>query len=264
MHNYIRAIRAENKAIKSLWQRARFGNFEEPESDGSARAAKEGDKLVREAVEYFVLNKLSLHLSAYFSSDRNVADDSVVKIQRRTIPQLLLDNRFLELFSKPMSQRAAFAHESDLENHENIVFATGEDGEIFDQFELILPPEATLSRTDENTLRIMTKRFTLKISPEFERTSTLFPRGFSEQYAGMGFLDLHPYHVRLKLEISFRWWSILTRKGWDYYEWLDSFVEELEQSFSLDEFIDRIGWHTAQTVAICIRSGAPTSSKSVC
>ena len=210
--------------------------------------------MVREAIEYFALTKLSLHLSKYFVTDRSVQSDSVATIQRRNIPQLLLDNRFLELFSRPMKERAAFQHhhedEDDLKDQgRRVVYATGSDGELFDQFELILPLGTVLSRTEEGTLSIKTDRFTLKLTPVFQRYSTNLPKDFEELYLGKNFLEVHAYNVALEVDVSFGWQSVTTRKGWDYYEWLDSFLEELEQSFSFDDFVESIGWHTAHTSA---------------
>ncbi|MDR7306077.1 hypothetical protein [Rhodoferax saidenbachensis] len=261
MRSYVRAVAAENKAMERTWQRARFGVFGEQGTNANERAEEEGNRMVREAVEYFVLSKLSLHLSAYFTTDRAIHSDAVTTVLRRNIPQLLLDNRFLELFSKPMHERAAFQSEEDDEREGTVVFATGEDGELFDQFELILPLGTVLDRTEDGALSIKTDRFTIQLNPVFDRFSTVFPRDFEKSYLGMNFSEVHAHAVYLKIDIAFNWRSITTRKGWDYYHWLDSFIEDLDRSFSFDEFIEEIGWHTAHTVAITMKNSSRTKNK---
>lgn len=254
MHAYIVAITSENKAIGTIWKKARFGSFDFDETEANQKTTEYGNQLVREAIEYFALSQLSLHLSEYFQSERRIDDETVIRVQRRDIPQLLLDNRFLELFSKPMNEREAFMDHDDDEHGGRIVWATGEDGQLFDLFELILPKGSKLSRMEKNGLRIDTSRFGLLLQAEFDRSSTNFPSKFEELYLGKKFTDVHPFLVRLKIQVDFKWWSIGTRTGWDYYEWLDSFLEKLESHFSFDHFIDSSGWHTAHTTAIAWRN----------
>ena len=259
MRSYFVAITSENKAIGTAWKKARFGSFDADETEVTQKTTEFGNQLVREAIEYFALSQLSLHLSEYFQSERRIDDETVIRVQRQDIPQLLLDNRFLELFSKPMNEREAFMEHDDNEHGGRIVWATGEDGQLFDLFELILPKGSKVRRMGKNGLRIDTSRFGLLLQAEFDRSSTNFPSEFEELYLGKRFMEVHPLLVRLRVQVDFKWWSIVTRTGWDYYEWLDSFLEKLESNFSFDHFIESSGWPTAHTTAIAwrnIKSGA--------
>lgn len=256
MRSYFVAITSENKAIGTAWKKAQFGSFDADETEARQKTKEFGNQLVREAIEYFALSQLSLHLSEYFQSERRIDDETVIRVQRRDIPQLLLDNRFLELFSKPMNEREAFMdHDDDEHEHGGrIVWATGENGQLFDLFELILPKGSKVSRMGKNGLRIDTSRFGLLLQAEFDRSSTNFPSEFEELYLGRKFTEVHPFLVRLRVQVDFKWWSIVTRTGWDYYEWLDSFLEKLENHFSFDHFIESSGWPTAHTTAIAWRN----------
>lgn len=252
--SHMRGLTAENKALGGSWRKANLGVRFEGRPDPNKRHSELGHQLANEAIEYFVLDELSLHLSEYFDSDRKVTDEVVSRINRRDIPQLLLDNHFLEQFSRPMSEREAFKHHSDDSEHK-VVAAWGENGEVFDQFELILPKGSTVRRTD-GALEIKTSRYALQIKSQFEGYSTNLPSDFEELYLGVPFNTHSPHQVDLAVKVEFAWWSLLAAGGWDHFEWLDSFVEKLEQSFSFDRFVRDIGWETAHSVAIAVRSAS--------
>jgi hypothetical protein len=243
---------AENKALGASWRKANLGLCFEGNPDPNKRHSELGHQLANEAIEYFVLDELSLHLSEYFDSDRKISDEVVSRIKRRDIPQLLLDNHFLEQFSRPMSEREAFKHHNDDVDH-NVVAAWGENGEVFDQFELILPKGSSLER-DNGALQIKTSRYTIKIASIFEGFATNLPSDFEELYLGVPFNTYSPRQVDLQLSIDFAWWSLLAPSGWDHYEWLDSFVEKLDRAFSFERFVHDVGWETAHSVAIAVRS----------
>ena len=90
--------------------------------------------IIREALEYFLLNKLSIHLNSYFKypMERN---KNISVIQREHIPSVLLSNRFLELFSKPMKDRAAFI-DIEQENEEQEWYILDVEGGTF-QFQFM-------------------------------------------------------------------------------------------------------------------------------
>lgn len=252
--SYLQGLAAENKALGTSWKKASLGLCFDGRSDSTQRHTEIGYRLVNEAIEYFVLDELSLHLSEYFDSERDVPDDAVERIKRRDIPQILMDNRFLEQFSKPMSEREAFQHHHDGDT-ENVVSAWGNNGELFDQFELILPKGSSLSR-DNDALQIRTSRYTLRIATQYLGFAMNLPEDFEEFYLGVPFNTYLPQQVDLELSVTFAWWALLIPGGWDHYEWLDSFVENLEHAFSFDNFIQEIGWQTAHSVAIAVRSAS--------
>lgn len=250
LHDYFSGLTSENKAIAKLWRDAKIDPELNQEESSFRISAGPAHVLVQEALEYFVLDKLSLHLSEYFESNREVDENAIVRIQRSDIPHILLENRFLEQFSRPMELREAFLDHGPDGSNEKVVSATGSDGAVFERFELILPRHSTIMRAGHVALHIATRRFTLTFAPEFHGFSTVFPHKFEELYLGKRFNVIHPYIVTVRVETKFKWWALLTGKGWDYYEWLDSFLDELAASLSFDEFISSIGWDVAVSSAI--------------
>ena len=258
----IAALTAENKALGRAWSNTSLSGFDIT-GKGAQRRASAAIKLAQEAVEYFVLHKFSLHLSSHFENNPRVSDKEVQRIGRQDVPSVLLDNRFLELFSKPMGEREAFmAHDGQPNSLQdgNVVWATGKGGAIFDHFELILPAGAAITRIDPASVRVRTRRLSVQIGVGFEGFGAVLPHRFEEFYLGLRFDEYDRYAVNLCIDIKFAWWALFSPTGWEYYRWLDSFVEETSKAFSFEQFIADVGWHAALTAHRIQRPPAAQSS----
>jgi hypothetical protein len=135
---------SENTALKSIWQTGDLHDFQVMRRATPTKGRLTAPQLVREAVEYFVLQKLSLHLSGHFENNPEIADKEIERFGREDIPKILLQNHFLELFSRPMVERAAFSQDQ-IETPNRVVFQIKPTGEIFEHFELILPAKSTVT-----------------------------------------------------------------------------------------------------------------------
>lgn len=242
---YVEALCSENKAIAQVWSRQSIGMQFVMEQGVPVRVPSKANQLLLEAVEYFALNLLSSHLSSYFQNDDSLSFDELTTFRRKDIPSVLLDNRFLEVFSKPMEEREAFLRENEPLHADttNVVYASGKDGAIFERFDLILPKGSSVVREDDSSVTINTKRFKLNICPVFEGFSGVFPVDFPEIYMGKDFGSVSDYHVNLILSVEFSMASLITSRGWEYYWWLDSFLEKVEASCSVKSFLEQVGWH---------------------
>jgi hypothetical protein len=56
--------------------------------------------------------------------------------------------------------------------------------------------------------------------------------------------------VHLDITVHFSPWSLLSARGWEYYRWLDSFLDRMEAEFSFDRFVEYIGRETALSTVI--------------
>ena len=248
----IAALTTENKALGRAWANSSLKPLDITDRNAQHRASAAA-KLAQEAVEYFVLHEFSLHLSEHFDNNPRVSDGEVQRIGRQDIPSVLLDNRFLELFSKPMDEREAFMVQSDQVNppqEGTIVWATGRGGAIFDRFELILPAGAVTSRIDSGSIQVRTERLSMQVAVDFEGWSAVLPRRFGELYLNARFDDIDSYTVNLHIDVKFAWWALFTPAGWEYYRWLDSFVEKMSKAFSFEQFISDVGWHAVLTAHV--------------
>ena len=104
MHSYLRAAFVENEAMKTIWINHPIYDETTHKTDASSK----GSQLLRELIEYSILEYLSTFLCDYFnrSDNRNV---KFKEYDRKDIPDVLLENRFLKLFSEPMDNRNALS-----------------------------------------------------------------------------------------------------------------------------------------------------------
>lgn len=98
IHSFFRAAFTENKALEHIWSSDPINLQDDSESEPKSV------NIIREAVEYYLLDNLSTHLLTFFNYPSN-HDNNITVLQRDKIPNVLLQNRFLELFSKSINDR---------------------------------------------------------------------------------------------------------------------------------------------------------------
>jgi len=77
-----------------------------------------------------------------------------------------------------------------------------------------------------------------------------------EHYLSLARRDgIRVFSVEIALDIRFRLWRVLTAVGRNYYDWVDSFITDLDERLSTQTFLKSIGWNTALTVIRCITPG---------
>lgn len=245
-YNYLEELKsnfeagfAENKALEYLWL-----------NDSIKR--NDRDTLIVEATEYYLIDELSTHLTYYFNT-RKLNKKQLVQLSRNDIPGILLTNRFLELFSKPMEQRAAFIKaannldEVEDESIGRVVYSMGENGAVFKDFDFVLPKGSKVSKL-ENNLVIDTKRFTIMFKVDYGGYSTVLPREFERYYLNLdNYDDFSTYEIGIEVLVKFKIISLFSRNGWDYYEWIELFLEKVEKNFSKENFFESINWRHIYT-----------------
>ncbi|MDD5150548.1 MAG: hypothetical protein PHC28_08705 [Flavobacterium sp.] len=221
----------ENKALLHIW-----------END----SRKDRNSLIIEATEYYLIDELSTHLTDYFNI-HGLDKKQLKEFSRKDIPDILLSNRFLEMFSKPMDQRASFISHKKDKSPGKVVLSYGESGELFKYFDFILPRKSKLSKLD-NGILIDTKRFKISIGVEYEGFGSVLPRGFERLYLGYkSFQETSTHHISIKIEVQFKFASMFSSGGWDYYEWIELFLEKVEKNFSKNYYFESINWKQVYT-----------------
>ncbi|WP_121420636.1 hypothetical protein [Acidovorax sp. 94] len=171
---------------------------------------------------------------------------------REDVPTLLFKNRFLDTFSRPMRERAAFIDQTLSEQpwQDQTVSSYGPGGIAYHKFDLVLPKEATVSRVDSKSILINAPKFVMTLSVVFDGFASVLPRGFEELYLGeVEFPDVSVYQVGISVNVEFKPFALLTRTGWDYHAWIDSFLLKVDHRFSGDSFLKHIQWSGAVTLA---------------
>lgn len=248
LHSYTEGLFQENDALRKLWNKEPPSCIYDFKDGKTTIRSPKGNDLLTQAVEYYVLNKLSLHLSSYFNGNHSINEELTETHERENIPHILLTNKYLEHFSKPMEERTAFALTDDAELYGRIIFASGKNGEIYEHFELTLPKGSIVSRSELGFIKIKTKRFTLSFKATFDGMGGTLPFRFNELYMNKSWNETSEYTLHINIEVSFNKLYLFSSKGWEYYHWVDSFIEELEKEAGKNNFLERINWNSNYTI----------------
>lgn len=257
LSDYFNSALYEDKAMKVIWEREPLRSLDEELDKGGKPKSPRSRQFIREAVEYYVLDLLSTHLTSYFNEEK-FRKEYLKEFERNDIPDVLLKNRFLELFSRPMEQRSCFV-EGELArvpDEKGRVIASFRKGARFMLFSLVLPKESTVRRLEENEVEVDTERFKVVITTDFKGNGTTLPDEleFMERYLSLkGDLlpRYHVYEVNVDVNVHFGFGRLLTRTDWKYYRWIDTFLGNLDKKFSKRTFFKQIGWSFALTAAKC-------------
>ena len=217
---------------------------------------------IQHAVECFLLSTLGINLHMYFSQ-LGTAEHRLAEYRPEDIPAVLMRNPLVALFSTNLAERPVFRQELPEAISDDTVFASIPGKAVYEQFKLVLPKEATLSRPSERCIVLETNGFSMSLGVECSEGWDLLPAGFTRHYLGLDDEDalfhLAATQITVSISVSLTLRAFLTEKGWAYYRWADSFLSELENSVSAERFFSMIGWPTAFTVLQCLenKTGKP-------
>lgn len=249
LDRYLRAAFAENRAIKSIWDRNPLSSLRPPYE-------KEGDPdksldLVRQGAEYFVLRDFSTSLSDYFKTG-DYEDDELETLSHTDIPDVLLQNKFMKIFAEPMEERSAFLGAGGPSlTGSNIISANTSEGALYERFQLLLPRGWKVTRSGSDLIEIRTPRFTLTILVNCRGLDAELPLSYLGHFFG-GSLGsdssrYSAFSVDVQIRITPRRAWLVTPRRWKYYRWIDEWMGRVETSISKDAYLDRIGWEAAET-----------------
>jgi hypothetical protein len=249
--NILKAGFAENSALQSQWNAgapgSRFRLPGQDQEDGTACA--KAAKLVEEAAEYFVLETLSIHLTDYFNKVGR-AKKRTVELRREQVPEVLLTNRFLSLFSAPMEDRPAFVQEQAHAFHGGQVVAVFAKGARYSRFDLVLPKKSAVKRREFGAIELSTPRLRLTVGVKYDGFSSGIPFDFCQFYLRIPEEQVHVQMVMIEIHVSLKLLGLISG-NWDYYRWVDSFLSTLEDKVSFDGFLQKVQWSTIAALLRC-------------
>lgn len=103
MKKYFEAAFLENPAYKKIWEDSGLDKLDDKRT---SEMATESKKLLVEMLEYCILEHFSMFIGDYYNI-RNI-NKKTVSYSGTDIPDVLLKNRFLKLFSEEPKNRAVF------------------------------------------------------------------------------------------------------------------------------------------------------------
>lgn len=206
------------------------------------------DKILEEVVEYLIIEQLSTHLSTYFNA-YSEQDKIIKEYIRNDFPEILLQNRIVNLLSTPFEDRAIFVKSGMTENppEGEIVALYGDDGSRFSRFDLTLPKGSIVKRLSNGILTVENNRIFLQIEISYGKYGTTLPKGFEQNYLGLKHNDLDVNKIEISLRYKVKPIAFFYGSKWNYHNWVDSFAERLIEFFSFDTFVENINWESNLT-----------------
>lgn len=254
MVNYLESSFIENKAMKKIWEEGNLQkiNFCQSDKNGTIYAkCDESINLFLELVEYSLLENFSIFISDYFNLLH--LHSKVELWSKESVPDILLTNRFLKLFSEDMNNRSAFFEDTEDSNNSTIecegtVVTSYKNGALYRRFDLYLPKGTTIHKNNNNSITIDTKLFTLTIKYLYGGFSTVVDNEFIKYYIGReGKMSYHPYQFNININVKYKLVSIFKIYDWKYYNWLDEYIISLKHYCDKETFLNDICWNNNKT-----------------
>jgi hypothetical protein len=226
----VQAAFAENPALRAQWDVA----DETRRTQGWLAEHPNQAELLRELAENYAIEKLASTTGHYLRT-ADPDGTACVTLTRASIPASLLENRFLDLFSRPPQDRPAFGDPVD----DTVVMAYRL-GAYFHRFELRLPAGSTIAR-ESGAIRIRHPLMTVEISVAPPFWALNIPPVVEEYLADGSIGRDRPYKVEMTVIVHFALRSMIARRRRaNLQEWARHYVARLEDEVSLERYLDRI------------------------
>ncbi|MFF2388978.1 hypothetical protein [Agromyces sp. NPDC058104] len=240
---YLSAAFSENPALRRQW------DAEPPMADldrGMIGKPNLGRRLLDELVEYIVIDRLSMTLGDHFNR-ADLPREKLRTYSRSDLPDILLKNRFLELFSRDLADREGFDTSRDNSDKGwTLVSTSNAAGGYYHRFELTLPHNSTIRRTERGELLIEGPNLDARITAKVPGFSGDAPFGLSRLYVGKPGWDTLDLQVDVCVQVTVkRQWS-LRRERLRYNVWIEDVLAHLYESLSGERFIEKIQWPLLQ------------------
>ena len=247
MHSSLSSVFKENNTFKEKWENAFKENEIKNKEEFKKMHISNNEDIIGffgELVEYIFLKKLSVITVDYFNTKSN----EIEVLTRDKISDYVLQNRILEMISKPFEERSAFSNNKSDTKDSGTIYAMFANGVVYERFELLLPKGTSLSKDKKNnTLIIKNRNYSICFKHGFSGFSSSTPRGFEKYYLNKGFDEINHYSFTPKLKIKLNPFFFLFFSNWKNMNWIDIICEEFSNYFSFDKFIEKIGYEYALT-----------------
>lgn len=242
MYRCLNAAMSESDDIKSMWNQDEVGLdriFDKVHPNKTYISVTRSGAVLNQLVEYLALKRLSSITLDHFNTP-SINKEKIKKLNRVDVSPLLTSNCFLELFTKPPHQRAAFDHNCP----SNMVYGYGKNGALYDKFELTFPQKTFIFKNEPNSITVDHPYLRLDITPAFTGFGENIPTSFTKYYLGIDDSNsIKCYKIWIGISLKFKLKSLFLRKT-EYYKWIDKYIYEMISYSSKQSFFDKIQWDT--------------------
>ncbi|WAC03033.1 hypothetical protein N7U66_05225 [Lacinutrix neustonica] len=124
------------------------------------------------------------------------------------------------------------------------IVSSFKNGVMFSHFDLKLPKNSKLKRNSDNSISLITERFTINLKTIISGINTYIPWEYRKYYLGSEYNNDQPAFIATyEIEIHFHLSSLFKTNSWQYYEWVDSFINQIEADISEEYYFNKkIEW----------------------
>ncbi|MBC9786322.1 hypothetical protein H1S01_17830 [Heliobacterium chlorum] len=241
----------ENRAFASVWNKEPLNSSKPTESQITG-----SEKFLIEAIEFFLIEKLSTHLTGYFDDSEEI---QLALYNCNDLPDLM-KNRILNLLTRPIEEREPFLEVNNGKPMIQIIRATDNeqvlksafcDGARYELIEFKLPKKSTVRRKDIGLLEIDTPMVNIQFNVVYKGLNTYIPSLFFKLYLNnLDKKEIDSFSISIHCRIKMKIRSLLPGKGIKYHSWIDSFLRSLDEKINKDKFFDRIEWQKIEAMYI--------------
>lgn len=240
---YLAAAFKEKPALQRQWE------SEPPTDDHRFDSAPGlGHKLMNELAEYLLLERVSMTLTDHFNTSQ-FKKNKLREYERNDLPQILLQNRFLELLSADMKDREGFGSVIADAPPRGTVVMQFSNGHIYNRFALTLPRNCSVTRDEDGSLLISSPMLELRLLARLSPYGMVLPGSFEHLYLGKPFGSTEPCELTFEVAIKVKKHRLMRREARNYAIWVEEVIKDLNTSFSSDLFLEEINWRTIAAVA---------------
>lgn len=245
MSRFLQSAFVENKAILNIWQNGICNKNNNDETNFKAMS-----DLLIELIEYCILDKMSTYVTDHFNKINN-KKYKIVEYGRNELAEILLSNRFIKLFTEPMENREAFINiNKNLnricrvvnDNNRETILAYSSSGAEYRSLFFELPQGTKINRTDKGALKINMRSFEIKIRINFEGYCTFIPTSFHEFFLNKPSDNLTDFNFDVQIQVKNKLKSIISPIKWIEYDWIDGFIDKLENYLDKERYFSEIDW----------------------
>ncbi len=247
---------AENDALKQLW----LGGKSSDPSDAKENEKDSRDLLI-EAIEFCLLDKLSVTTTDFFNGTKSKYSEVY---EGEKLSTLILNNRFIKLFSEPMENRTAFnsIKKNKIKGRGEVIAVYTNSGR-YQKFEFNLPKGAKISKPNKKTVVFDFKFFKLSISIEPKDYTANVPIDFIKYYVGLkdDWRKLTCKSFIVNIGISEKTKSIFYPFKKKEYQWIDNYLNNMLDYLSFNHFLETINWNALQAQLTIDQNAAKVAPK---
>ena len=245
---YLKAAFLENNNITELWVEEPLKNikshFQNSISKGKIAIPRIGSiKLIREATEYFIIEKLNNFLEDYYNLKPRKDIDS---LKLRKIELKKMDNPFLNIFSNPLKNRPAF---NNIYLYDNTVECATRLGHYYKNIKINLPNKSSIYKNKDGFITIETPICKINFLVDFNGINTNLPDYFESEYLSLkNENEYEIFYVGINIDININFSAFIFKRRMESIEWIDEYLNNLICTFSKDKLFQKLNWTAISTL----------------